>query len=395
MKYLSKHILVADTILEQYNMQEPFPIFLKKYFRQHKKHGSKDRYQISNICYGFFRLAHVLTGYSLREIYDTVCFLMDSSPFHTTTKDQLPMAGMECNTVAERVRLFQAIEPRFLVEKMFPLSDQVGKLQDTPTFFLSHLCRPNVFIRSRPNCEQKITDQLLDLKTPFEKLSGSCFSFQHGISLEEMPGINKTFVIQDYASQQTGLWLTKAKNYLSAGRLQVWDCCAASGGKSILAADYIQNMELTASDLRDGILKNLSWRLKKAEIPHYRTQKIDLIKPVEGQVGWQKECFDLIICDAPCSGSGTWSRQPEWLSYFDINQLTGYNEKQRTILGNALPYLKTNGIILYITCSVYWKENEGMVEFLEKTHQLKVVEASYIEGGMRKADTMFCAILRK
>src|SRR5690606_27157702 len=107
-------------------------------------------------------------------------------------------------------------------------------------------------------------------------------------------------------------------------KLSVWDCCAASGGKSILAKDILKNIQLTVSDIRKSILINLEKRFASAGIKAYTAKVADLTDPSFShsplapserfsRAGTHHSAFDLIICDAPCSGSGTWARTPEQL----------------------------------------------------------------------------------
>jgi 16S rRNA (cytosine967-C5)-methyltransferase len=58
--------------------------------------------------------------------------------------------------------------------------------------------------------------------------------------------------------------------------------------------------------------------------------------------------FDLVICDAPCSGSGTWSRTPEQLYFFNEKKISEYSILQKNIVGNALKSLKKDGYFLYM-----------------------------------------------
>ena len=105
-----------------------------------------------------------------------------------------------------------------------------------------------------------------------------------------------------------------------------------------------------------------------------------------------QQLFDLIICDAPCSGSGTWSRTPEQLYFFDEKKIDQYAALQKKIVTNAVKSLKKDGFFLYITCSVFKKENEEVVQFLENKLFLHLIHAEYLEGYRQKADTLFSAL---
>ncbi|MEJ7675641.1 MAG: methyltransferase domain-containing protein [Chitinophagaceae bacterium] len=195
--------------------------------------------------------------------------------------------------------------------------------------------------------------------------------------------------MQDYNSQRVGDFLT---SYIipRTSNFSVWDCCAASGGKSIMAYDINPNIELTVSDKRESILQNLHKRFAKAGIKKYNSFVADLASD-NRQLLTQK--YDLIICDAPCTGSGTWSRTPEQLFYFKKPAIEKYATLQKQIVQNVVPYLKPGGQFLYITCSVFKKENEDIVKYVEEKYDMELQRMEILKGYKIKSDTMFAALL--
>jgi 16S rRNA (cytosine967-C5)-methyltransferase len=170
--------------------------------------------------------------------------------------------------------------------------------------------------------------------------------------------------------------------------------CAASGGKSIMAHDLKPSIELTVSDVRPSILHNLQSRFLAAGIKNYASFSTDLrnYNKVGSEIGDKK--YDLIICDAPCTGSGTWSRTPEELFFFNEDEIARFGELQQTIVGNVIPHLKQGGQLLYITCSVFVKENEEVVFFIQEKFHLKLVKMELLKGYSIQADTMFAALFQ-
>ena len=184
------------------------------------------------------------------------------------------------------------------------------------------------------------------------------FVFTNAVKVDDVLTIDKEAVIQDYSSQRVAEFFplnidNTVKN--------VWDCCAASGGKSILAKDVLGDIQLTVSDVRENILFNLRKRFGAAGIDKFQSFIADLTEP---NVSIPNGPFDLIIADVPCSGSGTWSRTPEQLYFFEAEKIEKYAKLQRNILENVCPHLKPGGFLLYITCSVFKKENEDQVHHL-------------------------------
>ena len=102
-----------------------------------------------------------------------------------------------------------------------------------------------------------------------------------------------------------------------------------------------------------------------------------------------------MFADVPCSGSGTWGRTPEQLSYFKEPQLDKYIKLQGQIMEHIIPALKVNGHLLYVTCSVFEKENEQNIAALVATGKFKVVAQQYFIGYTQQADTLFGSLLQK
>ena len=157
-----------------------------------------------------------------------------------------------------------------------------------------------------------------------------------------------------------------------------------------MAFDILKDINLTVTDVRPSILQNLQLRFKQAGIKDYSTYVADLIEPNKIQTS----PFDLVICDAPCSGSGTWGRTPEQLSYFDEEQIEKYSRLQKRIAQNAIPHIKKEGYLLYVTCSVFKSENETVVKYILKNSFLRLVKAEVLKGYSMKADTMFAALFQ-
>jgi len=201
--------------------------------------------------------------------------------------------------------------------------------------------------------------------------------------------LDREVVVQDLSSQQIARFFDHIQWKENTPRL-VWDCCAASGGKSLLALDRIKNIELTVSDIRTSVLANLDKRLMKAGWKNYNKREVDLTQVTPRLLQQQ-----FIICDAPCSGSGTWGRTPENIRFFTEAHIRDFTERQRAIVTHILPLLPTGGYLLYITCSVFREENEEMVSWLLQESGMELVSQEVINGYLLQADTMFGALLRK
>ena len=144
-----------------------------------------------------------------------------------------------------------------------------------------------------------------------------------------------------------------AASHLSPAR--IWDCCAAPGGKTLILARRHASSEILASDANPRRLQALAARLH-ADAPHVRTLEADATKLPEAE-----GLFDLILCDVPCSGTGTLGRNPEIKQRLLPSDLARQATRQREILSAALSRLAPGGRLLYSTCSLEPEENENVV----------------------------------
>lgn len=381
-KYHS-HLSTAKKIIESYNGIEPLVFTLKKYFSKNKKHGSKDRKIIQSLCYSYYRTAHALYNYSTEEkiiwsrfitvnIHDE--FLMAVRP-ELSEKILLPYA--------EKLKMagtdFDAI---------FPFADELSNAIDKEKFVYSFLKQPNLFLRIRPGKKDEVLRKLKSI--PVEnRVESDCIELPNTFKVSEVFDLDKEVVVQDASSQQT---LGFLKTIKLNEKVKAWDCCAASGGKSILLYDSLDgNVEITASDIRESILKNYKDRLQVAKLPFAKTFSADLTEGLPKQINSK---FDIIICDVPCTGSGTWARTPEQLYFFSTNKIEEYAQRQMLIVQTAFRALKKDGLFFYITCSVFQKENEAVVESLAKLMGAKIINMHYIQGAQSLADTLFVAIMK-
>jgi 16S rRNA (cytosine967-C5)-methyltransferase len=102
------------------------------------------------------------------------------------------------------------------------------------------------------------------------------------------------------------------------------------------------------------------------------------------------------MADVPCSGSGTWRRNPENLHFFTAPEIAIYANKQYTIINNLANTIKTGGYLVYLTCSVFQSENEGNVhQFLASHPQYQLIEEGFCGGQQEGGDYIYRAIIQK
>ena len=279
-----------------------------------------------------------------------------------------------------------------LIPDVFPWKDKLSNEIDHEKFCESFFVQPDLFLRLRPDKEKLVKDKLQYAKIDFTMISETCLSVPNSSKIDEIIELDSEAVIQDHNSQQTGRFIGSALATPPNDKFVVWDCCAGSGGKSIMVYDIDPNISLTVSDVRESILSNLKKRFQQAGIKNYQSFITDLASNRPGIADLKPE---VIICDAPCTGSGTWSRTPEQLYFFDEKEIEKYSTLQKKIVSNVIPQLQNGGSFIYITCSVFKKENEEVIEFIKQNFYLQLKQMEVLKGYDKKADSMFVALFEK
>ncbi|MGZ3852850.1 MAG: methyltransferase domain-containing protein, partial [Flavisolibacter sp.] len=282
---------------------------------------------------------------------------------------------------------FKSLNGENELARIFPFLEELGEEIDAKEFNRSFLVQPDLYLRIRPGKKNKVLGQLQAASIEYALEDEDCIRLSNQSKMDEVLDIDGDVVVQDYNSQKT---IDLLKEHVAPeSTLSVWDCCAASGGKSILLKDVFPGAQLTVSDVRESILANLKKRFQRAGIKSYDYFVADISS---SRFSIDKK-FDVVICDAPCSGSGTWSRTPEQLYYFKKEKIDYYADLQKRIVASAIKALKPGGYLLYITCSVFKKENEEVVDFIKNSHPVKLVSMQYLKGYDIKADTLFAALI--
>ena len=146
-----------------------------------------------------------------------------------------------------------------------------------------------------------------------------------------------------------------------AGRgTAILDCCAAPGGKTAILAERNPTATITACDISPRRLKAMQ-ALLAGHPGNIRFRALDAT-----ELPFQAE-FDLVLCDAPCSGTGTMARNPEIRHRITLDDFARQHERQVRLLCSAMRSLREGGRLVYSSCSLEAEENEAVVaEALER-----------------------------
>ena len=410
-KILDRHKATVINLINHYDGRSPFHLYLRKYFSENKKHGSKDRKLITGLCYGYFRLGQSSlalqegeNSLSLSDVIGLGGYIAGILPALLGLPESLSksVAVDHINTPLARFDFVAGYYKDLKQQYLFPFKAATSKDLNLHAFQVSLLRQPDVFLRIRPLSEYQTTvlNLLHKHQIFYRQYDEWTVAVESHTQVKTILPINKKVMIQDISSQRTGLFMEmiveNIKKYAletKTNQIQIWDACAASGGKSILAWDILTKSgfkpTLTVTDIRDNILKNLDTRFKEAGIHGYQKQVIDLLKDDPLPI---KKAFDIVICDAPCSGSGTWARNPEHLLSFKEAQLEQFYQTQTKIAQKTWSAVKKGGYFLYLTCSVFEKENEDVIQFIEKESAMTLINTQLISCTKENGDSMFGAL---
>jgi 16S rRNA (cytosine967-C5)-methyltransferase len=384
---LAKH---AQKVIDGYQYPEPMHLTLQQYFKANKQLGSRDRRTIRNLLYSWLRL-----GKSLQHIEENAMLIAfallndDKENFQAITNEPFP----------EDIKAWLiAKNKENALDLLYPFCSEVSKEINLDGFVWSHLTQPALWMWSKRS--NKIKEYLMNNKVDIISFADDEFALclPNGFDLAILPDeLKNSANVQDISSQML------CRKIELNGSDKIWDCCAASGGKSLKLKSISGDFDLYVSDLRSTSIFNLHKRFKHNFIKKYHYATIDLSNELKSvafknndrvEVPVSANYFDTIVLDAPCSGSGTWSRTPEHMLNFDINTLAEIQTKQLAIVKNAWPFLKKGGKLYYMTCSAFAKENEEVISQL-KISDFKLNFQNYFEGYNHSGDTMFMACLEK
>lgn len=185
--------------------------------------------------------------------------------------------------------------------------------------------------------------------------------------------------LQDAASQAVVETLPLADG------MRVLDYCAGGGGKTLAMAAQA-DLALSAHDAAPQRMRDLPERAARAGVA---------VRLVPGEDLDGAGPFDLILCDAPCSGSGSWRRAPEGKWLLTPERLAQVVDLQARILADAARLVAPGGVLAYATCSVLRAENEDQLAGFVQAHPGWQVALTRRWGLEQQTDGFFVAHLTR
>ena len=232
----------------------------------------------------------------------------------------------------------------------------------------------------------KTTRRLLEAQG-VQFLEGDCFTWDGNLvtSYWLKEGM---IVIQDRASQKIVPLLDVKEG------MRVMDVCAAPGTKTQQIACAMNNTGMIdAFDLYPERVNLIESLMKKTGVTIVHAQASDATSP---KPFLSEETYDRILIDAPCSGLGDLSHKPEIRYHITPQSLDEIVTLQKTILETNAPYLRRGGKLVYSTCTLNRKENEGQIRsFLERHFEFKLLNECTVFPFEEDSDGFYMACLEK
>lgn len=201
-----------------------------------------------------------------------------------------------------------------------------------------------------------------------------------------LPGFADGLVSVQDASAQLAVHLLQPELAAANEQLLILDACAAPGGKTCHLLEA-SKARVCAVDISESRLQRVQENLERLGLEE-RAQ-IACVDAADGELHHLNEAkalFDLILLDAPCSGSGVIRRQPDIKLLRKPDDLHDLAVLQRKLLRSLWPSLKVGGKLLYVTCSIFRQENvDVIVDFLGARADAKAIPLHERSGGLLDA----------
>lgn len=374
------HQLMTD--IEQGKL--PADKMLANYFREHKKHGSKDRRLLRETLFALFRWWGWLRKLPEAQTQQpwlamlAAAAVLENHPWQDIIQAWAALAGVDIkvDTDARPLNKIQACFPAIGFDSRVLLPDWFWQFADNThaeRLADSLSQRPPIWARVQGISRDALVSELLAQGIPAvaSEVFDDALSLGHkSINLNDVAAYrNGKLEIQDLASQVIGQVCAPEPGE------QWWDTCAGAGGKSLQLSALSQArgkaISLTASDIRPQALEELQKRAKRAGL-----RNIQVAQWRSDELPVAQAAFDGVLVDAPCSCTGTWRRNPDMRWLDDASAITDKPALQLDILTRSSQAVKVGGVLVYATCSLVQAENGDVVNaFLAANPEFEAIDS--------------------
>jgi 16S rRNA (cytosine967-C5)-methyltransferase len=337
----------------------PADSIVTRYFKQRRYAGSKDRRAVRELVFrAIRRSAERPTGGRAAILGlaqdDSALLELFGLP-----RGPNPIEAGEAPAAA-------AVVPQWLVPALSPLVDEAewpALLERAP-------------LDLRVNVARASRDELLKEFEAAEptRLSPWGIRLPSDTRVDDHPAYAAGLVeVQDEGSQLIALACAMD------GNERIVDLCAGAGGKSLAVAASAPGATILATDSNRQRLSKLAPRAQRAGA-RIETRLLSPPAELDKLADWRASA-DLVLVDAPCSGSGTWRRNPEGRWRLTPQRLDHVVALQRRLLDMAAELVKPGGLLVYAVCSLLSREGAGQIDAFLHSHSSWISEATPIAAG--------------
>ncbi|WP_107688704.1 RsmB/NOP family class I SAM-dependent RNA methyltransferase [Neisseria wadsworthii] len=363
----------AAVLAEILTFKQPADSILAAYFREHKKLGRQDRYEIAETAFAALRhyqkIKAIFPKPHTKPRQAALAALIIGRAADADLIQNLAEKEAESlkilfdNTNPQPKALHITAElPEWLIEILQKHYDETTILR-----FSRSINQPaplDVRVNTLKSKRDKVLAQLQQEHFAAEATPYSPW----GIRLKDKPSLNRhplflegTLEIQDEGSQLLALLLGAKRGEI------VVDFCAGAGGKTLAIAAMMANKgRIYAFDIAEKRLANLKPRMTRAGVANIHTERIS--SETDPRIARLYGKADRVLVDAPCSGLGTLRRNPDLRYRQSPETLASLQAQQAAILAEAAKLVNEKGRLVYATCSILPEENEIQVQHFLESH---------------------------
>ncbi|MBQ9260338.1 MAG: RsmB/NOP family class I SAM-dependent RNA methyltransferase [Neisseriaceae bacterium] len=364
------------------SFEQPADACLSAFFKANNKLGRQDRAEIAQTVFAVLRhyeKIQTLLTVPLSAKMVVLCGLMTLRGFSVSAlqdfcnneEKQLLIDIKQHKNMLSGSLNIQAELPNWLIDalRLSYTDDEIIKIGQAMSVPAPLDLRVNILKNQRDKVLKQLQDEGFQAAaTPFSPW---------GIRLIDKSSLHKhplfldgTLEVQDEGSQLLSL-LSGAKRGLT-----VVDFCAGAGGKTLAMGALMHNKgRLYAFDISEKRLNNLKPRLMRSDLGNVLPQVIE--NEHDSKLQRLRGKADIVLVDAPCSGTGTLRRNPDIKYRQSPEKIARIVEQQSSIFQAASQLVAPNGRLIYATCSLLTVENERQVEqFLQQNPQVTLENAN-------------------
>ncbi|MFN7139691.1 MAG: RsmB/NOP family class I SAM-dependent RNA methyltransferase, partial [Limisphaerales bacterium] len=311
---------IAATVIEKSNAERPADGMLREELRKQRGLSRDDSWEISRAVFAYYRWLRWL--------------------------DKGESLASKVNQALDLAQEFKEAPQDFSDEELLAnaVPEWAGEeVEVTPAFVRALQGEPKLWLRTKRGERDAIARTLRHAVAHSSPIMADTLEYTGSLDLFRTPEFHEgVFELQDIASQAVSIVCDPQPGETW------WDACAGEGGKTLHFSELMQNKGLIwASDRAEWRLKKLKQRAARAKAFNYRAAIWDGSSKLP-----TKTKFDGVLVDAPCSGVGTWGRNPHarWTTTLkDVRELA---EIQLTLLSHAAASVKSGGKLIYSVCTL-------------------------------------------